>query len=158
MKLKRIFFLLLLMLSLAFMPAQAEEMQFPFLAETNELAVNLRSEMSTKSAAVGRLERGMQLNVLAEQTNAGGERWYAVELEDGTQGYIRSDLLITADVAEAERANAVAGDRAYIGNKNTKKFHELSCRTLPAPKNQVNFSSREEAVSRGYVACKNCKP
>ena len=70
MKLKRIVFLLLAMLALMCVSAQAEDMQFPFLAETNELAVNLRSEMSTKSSAVGRLERGMRLNVLAEQINA----------------------------------------------------------------------------------------
>ena len=47
---------------------------------------------------------------------------------------------------------------AYIGNRNSKKFHLLSCRTLPAPHNQVPFKSRDEAVRAGYVPCGNCNP
>lgn len=173
MKLKRWMCLLAVLFMFAAVPAQAdtvssalhsnaetaeEQTQFPFLAETNELAVNVRKETSTKSASVGRLERGMRLSVVSEQINASGERWYAVELEDGTKGYIRSDLLIGADEAEAERANMDAEAQAYIGNRKTKKFHRTDCRTLPAPKNHVTLSSREKAISSGYVPCKNCDP
>ena len=137
----------------------AEAALFPFLAETNELAVNVRSQISTKSTAVGRLERGQQLTVISAQTDAQGELWYAVELEDGTTGYIRGDLLITAEEAEAERAASPdAKERQYIGNRKTKKFHLPSCYTLPDEKNQTSFSSREEAVSNGYVPCKKCNP
>lgn len=271
--------LLVLLLVFAAAPAQAdlrsgvqnfgaeaaeEQAQFPFLAETNELAVNVREETNTKSAKVGRLERGTQLTVLAAQMNAGGEVWYAVELKDGTQGfirsdllvrseeqmpvtqavyspgavlgakadaeqtfkakitqnavnvrkdastssekagkvsrgeiltvlsqvvnsanetwyavelkdgtkgYIRSDLLIEADEEEIVRASyegttkssassqkKSSSSGSYIGNRKTKKFHRKSCHTLPAPKNQVTFSSREKAVSSGYVPCKNCDP
>ncbi|NLD50733.1 MAG: hypothetical protein GX660_26635 [Clostridiaceae bacterium] len=46
----------------------------------------------------------------------------------------------------------------YIGNKNTKKFHRSSCSSLPYPKNQVIFNSREEAINAGYEACKRCNP
>ncbi len=46
----------------------------------------------------------------------------------------------------------------YIGNKNSKKLHLPSCRSLPAPKNRVFFNSREEAINSGYVPCKICKP
>ena len=48
--------------------------------------------------------------------------------------------------------------QGYIGNKNTKKFHRSSCRTLPSAKNRVSFSSRDEAISQNYSPCKNCKP
>jgi len=46
----------------------------------------------------------------------------------------------------------------YIGNKNSKVFHRDTCSGLPAEKNQVTFSSREEAVSSGYTACGSCRP
>ena len=46
----------------------------------------------------------------------------------------------------------------YIGNKNTKKFHLPSCRSLPALQNRVFFNTRDEAVKAGYDPCKICKP
>ena len=144
-----------------------EESQFPFLAETDELAVNVRSSTSTKSGKVGRLERGTLLTVLAAEINGQGEVWYQVELADGTQGYIRSDLLVKADeaaIGQAQNAQSTrktsspSGSGQYIGNKNTRKFHRTSCHTLPKESNRVYFRSREKAVSSGYVPCKNCHP
>jgi len=49
-------------------------------------------------------------------------------------------------------------DSAYIGNKNTKKFHSPTCSTLPAEKNRVYFQSKDEAAAAGYVPCKRCDP
>ena len=46
----------------------------------------------------------------------------------------------------------------FIGNKNSKVFHNPSCKNLPAEKNQVPFSSRDEAVEAGYKPCGNCNP
>lgn len=46
----------------------------------------------------------------------------------------------------------------YIGNVNSHKFHLPICGSLPAEKNRVYFSSRDEAVSAGYEPCKNCNP
>lgn len=48
----------------------------------------------------------------------------------------------------------------YVGNKNTKKFHENSCSSVTAmkPENIVEFQSREEAVSGGYEPCGKCNP
>lgn len=144
-----------------------EESQFPFLAETDELAVNVRSSTSTKSGKVGRLERGTLLTVLAAEINGQGEVWYRVELADGTQGYIRSDLLVKADEAaigqtqnaqSTRKTSSPSGSGQYIGNKNTRKFHRTSCHTLPKESNRVYFRSREKAVSSGYVPCKNCNP
>lgn len=145
-----------------------EEAQFPFLAQTDELAVNVRRSTSTKAQKVGRLERGTLLTVLAAEINGQGEVWYQVELQNGTQGYIRSDLLVRADEAAIEEAAAQAekkttktsssGSGQYIGNKNTKKFHRPSCHTLPKQSNRVYFKSRDKAISSGYVPCKNCNP
>lgn len=47
---------------------------------------------------------------------------------------------------------------AYIGNKNTKKFHVSSCRSLPAKKNRVYFNARKDAINSGYNACGICHP
>ena len=48
----------------------------------------------------------------------------------------------------------------YIGNRNSKKFHELSCGSVDdmKAKNKVKLYSREEAISRGFDPCGRCKP
>lgn len=46
----------------------------------------------------------------------------------------------------------------YIGNKNSKKFHLPTCKNLPAEKNRVYLSSRQEAIDTGFDPCGNCKP
>ncbi len=46
----------------------------------------------------------------------------------------------------------------FVGNKNSKKFHRLDCRFMPAEDNQVPFASREEALRSGFVPCRVCKP
>ena len=46
--------------------------------------------------------------------------------------------------------------QAYIGNVNSKKFHLPSCANLPAEKNQILFSSYEEAIAAGYSPCSSC--
>ena len=68
--------------------------QFPFSAQTDETAVNVRAQTDAKSKKVGRLERGEELTVIYADLNEKGEMWYAVELEDGTKGFVRSDLLV----------------------------------------------------------------
>ena len=46
----------------------------------------------------------------------------------------------------------------YIGNKRSKIFHRYNCRMLPEYRNQVKFSSREEAIRENYTPCGNCQP
>ncbi len=50
--------------------------------------------------------------------------------------------------------------KGYIGNKNSKKFHELSCSSVKSMSedNIVEFSNREEAIGEGYEPCKKCNP
>lgn len=51
-------------------------------------------------------------------------------------------------------------DVAYIGNRNTKKFHYPGCSSVDDMKesNKVEFYSRDEATAAGYVPCKRCNP
>lgn len=53
-----------------------------------------------------------------------------------------------------------AGSAAYIGNRNTKKFHSPSCDSVREMKesNRVEFSGREEAIEAGYKPCGRCNP
>lgn len=48
------------------------------------------------------------------------------------------------------------GDGAFIANKNSGKFHVPGCSNLPAEKNQVIFSSYQEALDAGYTPCGSC--
>ena len=53
---------------------------------------------------------------------------------------------------------ALASD--YIGNANTGKFHYASCRSVKKmnPSNMVYLNSRQEAIDKGFVPCKVCRP
>lgn len=46
----------------------------------------------------------------------------------------------------------------YVLNVKTRKFHHLSCKTLPTTNRRDSSLSREEVISQGYVPCKNCNP
>jgi micrococcal nuclease len=48
----------------------------------------------------------------------------------------------------------------YIGNKNSKIFHRMSCNSVTQMKdsNKIMLNSRDEAISKGYQPCKNCNP
>lgn len=51
--------------------------------------------------------------------------------------------------------------RTYILNTNSGKFHYPSCPSVSrmSNKNKQTFTgTREEVISRGFVACKNCNP
>lgn len=48
----------------------------------------------------------------------------------------------------------------YIGNKNSKIFHNPDCNSVAKAKdkNKVVFSTRKEATENGYSPCKTCNP
>ena len=52
------------------------------------------------------------------------------------------------------------GDRLYVGNANTRKFHRWSCESVDKmkEKNKVFLTSPYEAEQQGYIPCKNCSP
>lgn len=65
---------------------------------------------------------------------------------------------ITEYVQEEEPEEDIEEETYYIGNKNSNKFHDPDCKTLPSQKNRVSFSSYDEAINSGYSPCKNCNP
>ena len=61
--------------------------------------VNVRSQPSVYATRVMRIKSaGTEFTVTARAKNSAGEIWYAVQLANGTLGYIRSDLLNTDHV------------------------------------------------------------
>ena len=69
----------------------------------------------------------------------------------GTEHFAADSALNPTDPAAAS-----AAQQGYIGNVNSKKFHLPSCANLPAEKNQILFSSYEEAIAAGYSPCSSC--
>ena len=65
----------------------------------------------------------------------------------------------TESVTEEPVVEQPSQNEYVIGNKNTKAFHRPTCSRLPKEKNQVIFSSREEALAAGYDnPCDYCCP
>ena len=69
----------------------------------------------------------------------------------GTERFVPDSQLNPTDPSASSTAQ-----QAYIGNVNSKKFHLPSCANLPAEKNQILFSSYEEAIAAGYSPCSSC--
>ena len=63
--------------------------------------------------------------------------------------------------SEGTAAEAVVPSGAlYIGNRNTKKFHEPACSSIGEmnPENKVSLGSRGDAIAGGFVPCGRCQP
>ena len=137
-----------------------------FKATINEASVNVRDSASTSGKRVAKLNRGTLITVQASILHEKNELWYHVVLSNGTEGFIRSDLLQYASKKAASPAteekssstNNNKSEKRYIGNKKSKVFHRPSCGSLPSGKNMVYFDSRSYAVSKGYKPCSNCDP
>lgn len=132
----------------------------PSKGMTNQSAVNLRKSASTKSNQTGKLKRGDVLTIISIVINNAGEYWYEVQLNDGTKGFVRADLLSAAtDEAVQAEANVKKNSSGrYIGNKKSKVYHRSSCKSLPSAKNIVYLDSKDYAEAKGYRPCKNCDP
>lgn len=55
---------------------------------------------------------------------------------------------------------SAAAERGYLGNRNSRRFHALSCaqgRTVGTA-NQVRFSSLSEAFAAGFAPARECTP
>jgi hypothetical protein len=55
---------------------------------------------------------------------------------------------------------AVAADCKYVGSAKSDKYHYPTCRWARKikPQNLVCFGSAAEALGKGYVPCKVCRP
>lgn len=60
--------------------------------------------------------------------------------------------------SRTESATAAAEEYSFIGNVETRKYHRLTCSSLPAEEKRCYFITEEEAQNAGYTACKRCLP
>lgn len=49
-----------------------------------------------------------------------------------------------------------SGERVYIGNRKTRKFHAPDCTSLPKGGNRVEFDTYDAAEAAGYTPCQSC--
>ncbi|NLV22472.1 MAG: MBL fold metallo-hydrolase [Syntrophomonadaceae bacterium] len=94
-----------------------------------------------------------RLNSIGTKIYRTDEQGTIIATSDGTNITINTAPSIAPD----QQAPSTSPEK-YIGNKNSKKFHLPSCQSLPAEYNRVYLNSREEAISKGYEPCGNCKP
>lgn len=89
-------------------------------------------------------------------------RRYVAEARDSNAGMWGSGSSSTVGDPSAAAPPAASGGTAanYIGNRNSKKFHNPSCGSVDDmnPENKVPISSRKLAISSGFVPCKRCNP
>ena len=91
----------------------------------------------------------------------GSSYWFSQEpCDDWAPGSKADQTVESASAAENTSVQEDAGGVQYIGNSHTKKFHLPSCPSVSNMKdsNKVEFDSRDEAISEGYVPCKQCNP
>jgi hypothetical protein len=111
----------------------------------SQFAIGLATAGNTLLMEIGRLDiTAINKQFYDNVLNALADTWFT--LMDGK-----------SNAAQLEMPKVI-GNTSYIGNKNSMKFHLPSCRFLPGEKNRVVFASRQEAINKGYVPCKICKP
>ena len=84
-----------------------------------------------------------------------------VVTSDGEKIEIKTEknAYVKADPVEDPVTKAMEADKQqYIGNKNSKIFHELDCGRLPDEKNRVYINGYNDAISQSFRPCENCKP
>lgn len=96
-----------------------------------------------------------------EEMNA---KIYRTDL-DGTITFSSDGRTLTIEKSNVEPITpALSGESdnkinsTYIGNKNSKIFHRLTCGSLPAEKNRIYLVNRDDAVNQGFRACLKCNP
>ncbi|MBR4116634.1 MAG: hypothetical protein IKK65_00940 [Clostridia bacterium] len=82
-------------------------------------------------------------------------------IDDTVNGYRKNESAFPEKIEASEvlpDSNNITA--SYCGNKNSKKFHKISCSSLKNTKdeNRVYFKNRAEFVKKGYVPCKKCNP
>lgn len=103
------------------------------------------------------LSRLRDADVKVYRTDLQGDIVAISDGENITFTTVRNENIQTNETEKAD-TSAIDTETAYIGNVKSKKFHRPSCNTLPAEKNRVELSSREEAINSGYSPCSLCLP
>lgn len=75
--------------------------------------------------------------------------------------YSTDELLLLKECLDEELASRSYGEKSYVLNTNTLKFHVPTCSSVRKMKesNKKDFSGqREDLILMGYDPCGNCHP
>lgn len=134
----------------------------PEIIATVKKGVNIRQEPNADSTKMGAAAQGDRLTVTHPFYT---EKWHQIDF-NGETCYVSanycelSESAVPVSVPSAEPTKEPEKTVSYIGNKNTKKLHRISCSSVDdmKEKNKVEFTSKEAALNKGYQPCKRCKP
>lgn len=134
----------------------------PEIIATVKKGVNIRQEPNADSTKMGAAAQGDKLTVTHPFYT---EKWHQIDF-NGETCYVSanycelSESAVPVSVPSAEPTKEPEKTVSYIGNKNTKKLHRISCSSVDdmKEKNKVEFTSKETALNKGYQPCKRCKP
>lgn len=73
--------------------------------------------------------------------------------------YVDSDIPVNHNSKDTS-SKSTGSSSKYVASSQSGKFHTPGCEWAGkiSSKNKVVFSSRDEAISRGYSPCKVCSP
>ena len=102
------------------------------------------------------IDKLQERNIEIYRTDLNGTVKVITDGESIDVQYEKDNTTAQQSINEISRDNTT--NEVYIGNLNSMKFHRSSCSSLPAEKNRIYFDNKDEAVNKGYVACKRCNP
>lgn len=111
---------------------------------------NLKEENQKLAAENAKLKSTPVPTAISESKNLNVDK--SVSKSSSTSSFSSSSS------ASSGSSDSGSTQYAYIGNKNSYKFHRPSCSTLPSEANRIYYATREEAVNAGMVPCKRCNP
>ena len=122
------------------------------------------SKPSTNSNRLGTLYYGDEVEVVETYVN---RYWHRI-LYNGDDAYIPAAYIKLSDdtriIVTSTQPPATSMqesiDAAYVGNANSLKFHDPTCKSVSKMKeaNKVYFDTRDEAIAAGYAPCGSCNP
>jgi DNA-entry nuclease len=77
---------------------------------------------------------------------------------DITIDYKTGESKLAEESGSDDESKPEVSQTTYVLNTSSKKFHKLTCRSLPTNNRQDTNLSRDEIISLGYSPCGNCKP
>lgn len=123
-------------------PSEAEAINPITATIAGNAAVNVRSGAGTSYAKVAALEAGSSVTLVAKSNDETGTTWYQIKCEaNGTEGFLRSDLLVLpADaVIEPYSENAPAGEDDENGEVTEAPTEEVQESGYTEEAEQVNY-------------------
>lgn len=116
---------------------------------TNKIEVYRTDEEGTIIATSD--GKNITFNVPASETWKAGEA-------TGSSSSSSKETSSTVESKKQENSSADTTEITFVLNTKTKKFHKVTCSSLPTTNRRDTSESRDEVIAKGYVPCKKCKP